>query len=120
MSIRGNDFGGGEQREILCCHGDVKIQSPGDGDERERGDVRLGISCVYSASSPAVSAEKVTLLVYDHRIPVGFVILLLSVSERCPLKSPLLGFFKLSSTASSITKNGIRSGVFHKRQTSKL
>lgn len=83
--------------------------------------MRLGISCVYSASSPAVSAEKVTLLVYDHRIPVGFVILLLSVSERCPLKSPLLGFVKLSfSTASSITKNGIRSGVFHKRQTSKL
>lgn len=112
---------GGKQGEILCCHGDVKIQSPGFGDERERGDVRLSISCVYSASSPAVSGEKVTLLVYDHRIPVGFVILLLSVSEHCPLKSPLLGFFNLSfSTASYITKNGIRSGVFHKRQTNRL
>lgn len=85
------------------------------------GDLRLSFLCVYSASSPAVSAEKVTLLVYDHRIPVGFVILLLSVSEHCPLKSPLLGFFKLSfSTASSITKNGIHSGGFHKRQTNKL
>lgn len=28
---------------------------------------------MYSASSPAFSSEKVTLLVYDHLVPVGFM-----------------------------------------------
>lgn len=59
---------GVKQREIPCCHGDVEMERRG-----REGGLRLSISCVYSVSSPAVSAEKVTLLVYDHPVPVGFI-----------------------------------------------